>query len=157
MARILIRAGTVVSEGRIFQSDILVADEKIVAVEKKISKPARIDRVIDAAGCEIFPGGVDPHVHLELETAAGISSDDFASGSRAALAGGTTTILDFVTPGRNETLPAALAARKAAAGKSACDYGLHMSVTSLNGGSAAELASCRREGIVSLKTYLAYK
>jgi dihydropyrimidinase len=157
MARILIRAGTVVSEGRIFQSDILIADETIVAVEKKISTPARIDRVIDAAGCEVFPGGVDPHVHLELETAAGISSDDFASGSRAALAGGTTTILDFVTPGRNETLPAALAARKAAAKKSFCDYGLHMSVTSLNGSSAAELASCRRAGIVSLKTYLAYK
>jgi dihydropyrimidinase len=157
MARILIRAGTVVSEGRIFQSDILIADETIVAVEKKISTPARIDRVIDAADCEIFPGGVDPHVHLELETAAGISSDDFASGSRAALAGGTTTILDFVTPGRNETLPAALAARQAAAKKSFCDYGLHMSVTSLNGSSAAELASCRRAGIVSLKTYLAYK
>jgi dihydropyrimidinase len=157
MAGILIRAGTVVSEGRIFQSDILIADATIVAVEKKISRPARIDRVIDADGCEIFPGGVDPHVHLELETAAGISSDDFASGSRAALAGGTTTILDFVTPGRNETLPAALAARKAAAKKSFCDYGLHMSVTSLNGSSAAELASCRRAGIVSLKTYLAYK
>lgn len=157
MARILIRAGMVVSEGRISQSDILIADEKIVAVEKKIAKPARIDRVIDAAGCEVFPGGVDPHVHLELETAAGISSDDFASGSRAALAGGTTTILDFVTPGRSETLPAALAARKAAAKKSACDYGLHMSVTSLRNGSAAELATCRREGIMSLKMYLAYK
>jgi len=157
MSRILIRAGTVVSEGRISQSDILIADEKIVAVENKIAKPAQVDRVIDAAGCEIFPGGVDPHVHLELETTAGISSDDFASGSRAALAGGTTTILDFVTPGRNETLPAALAARKAAARKSLCDYGLHMSVTSMDGGLAAELAACRREGIVSLKTYLAYK
>ena len=158
MPRILLRAGTIVSDGRSFHGDILLEAEKIVAVEKKIAKPARIDRVIDVAGYEIFPGGVDPHVHLELETPAGISSDDFATGSRAALAGGTTTILDFVTPGRGEPLLAALAARKAAARKSLCDYGLHMSVTSFYSGLADELASCRhREGIVSLKTYLAYK
>jgi dihydropyrimidinase len=157
MHKILIRAGTIVSDGRIFQGDILIADEKIAAVGKKIAKAAGADRVIEAAGYEIFPGGVDPHVHLELETPAGISSDDFASGSRAALAGGTTSILDFVTPGRSEALLAALAARKAAARKSLCDYGLHMSITSLNEGTAAELALCRREGIASLKTYLAYK
>ncbi|MCX6553988.1 MAG: dihydropyrimidinase [Candidatus Aminicenantes bacterium] len=157
MPRILIRAGTIVGESRVFQGDILIADEKIVAVEKKISGANGLDRLVDAAGCEIFPGGVDPHVHMELETPAGISSDDFASGSRAALAGGTTTILDFVTPGRGESLLAALAARKAAARKSLCDYGLHMSVTSLGRDTADELASCRREGIASLKTYLAYK
>jgi dihydropyrimidinase len=158
MSRILISAGQIVSDGRNFLGDILIENEKIAAVDKKISKPASIDRVIDAAGYEIFPGGVDPHVHLELETAAGISSDDFASGSRAALAGGTTTILDFVTPRRGESLHAALAARKAAAGKSLCDYGLHMSVTAIDRGLAAELDSChRQEGIVSLKTYLAYK
>ncbi|MCX6558810.1 MAG: dihydropyrimidinase [Candidatus Aminicenantes bacterium] len=157
MPRILIRGGTIVSEGRVFQGDILIAEERIVAVEKKIQATERLDRLIDAAGCEIFPGGVDPHVHMELQTPAGISSDDFASGSRAALAGGTTTILDFVTPGRGEPLPAALAARKAAAQKSLCDYGLHMSVTSLRRETADELALCRRQGIVSLKTYLAYK
>jgi dihydropyrimidinase len=157
MSRILIRAGTIVSDGRVFQGDILIEAEKIVAVEKKIAGMIGTDRVIDAAGYEIFPGGVDPHVHLELETPAGISSDDFASGSRAALAGGTTTILDFVTPGRGESLLAALAARKAAAEKSLCDYGLHMSMTAFNESLAAEMESCRREGIVSLKTYLAYK
>lgn len=158
MPRILIRAGQIVSDGRSFQGDILIEDEKIAAVDKKIAKAAGVARVIDAAGCEIFPGGVDPHVHLELETPNGISSDDFVSGTRAALAGGTTTILDFVTPGRNESLLAALTARKAAARKSLCDYGLHMSVTSVDAGLAAELDLCRRrEGIVSLKTYLAYK
>jgi dihydropyrimidinase len=157
MYRTLIRNGTIVSDGRTFQGDILIADEKIAALGEKLAGAEGADRVIDAAGHEVFPGGVDPHVHLELETAAGISSDDFASGSRAALAGGTTTILDFVTPGRNETLPAALAARRAAAKKSACDYGLHMSLTALRIGSDAELAACRREGIASLKMYLAYK
>ncbi|HUU06722.1 MAG TPA: dihydropyrimidinase [Patescibacteria group bacterium] len=154
----LIRSGQIVSDGRSFQGDILIENEKIVAVDKKIAKADGMDRVIDAAGFEVFPGGVDPHVHLEMETPQGISSDDFASGSRAALAGGTTTILDFVTPGRGESLLAALAARKAAARKSLCDYGLHVSVTAIDGGLGAELDSCRRhEGIASLKTYLAYK
>jgi dihydropyrimidinase len=157
MFRTLIRGGQIVSDGRSFQGDILVENEKIAAVAKKITKAVGVDRVIDAEGYEIFPGGVDPHVHLELETPAGISSDDFASGSRAALAGGTTTILDFVTPGRGESLLAALAARKAAAEKSFCDYGLHMSMTAFNESLAVEMESCRHEGIVSLKTYLAYK
>jgi dihydropyrimidinase len=158
MPRLLIRAGQIVSDGRSFPGDILVENEKIVAVDKKIAKPAVIDRIIDATGYEIFPGGVDPHVHLELETPNGISSDDFTSGTRAALAGGTTTILDFVTPRRSDSLLAALAARKAAARKSLCDYGLHMSVTAWNDSLLPELEACRRrEGILSVKMYLAYK
>ena len=158
MSRTLIRGGMIVSDLRSFQGDILIEADKIVAVEKKIAATAGSDRVIDAGGCEVFPGGVDPHVHMELETAAGTSSDDFASGSRAALAGGTTTLIDFVTPGRNEPLGAALAARKAAAQKSLCDYGLHMSVTAWNERSFSELGDCCRSGgIASVKAYLAYK
>jgi dihydropyrimidinase len=158
MAGILVRNGQVVSDGRSFQGDILIQGETIVAVEKKIAVPAAIDRIIDASGCEVFPGGVDPHVHLELETPHGVSCDDFTSGSRAALAGGTTTILDFVTPARGESLLAALAERKAVARRSLCDYGLHMSVTNWNDGTPLELEACNREGgISSVKTYLAYK
>lgn len=157
MSRTLIRAGKIVTDGRSFRGDILIEADKIVAVENKMTVTAGIERIVDASDCEVFPGGVDPHVHLELETAAGISADDFASGSRAALAGGTTTILDFVTPRRDESLPAALAGRKAAAQKSCCDYGLHMSATACRDGLAAELAECRRQGVTSLKTYLAYK
>jgi len=132
MSRILIRGGTIVSDGRSFQGDILVEGETIAAVGERISKPAALDRVVDAAGLEVFPGGVDPHVHFELATPAGTSGDDFASGTRAALAGGTTTVIDFVTPGRNESLSAALADRKRAARTAVCDYGLHMSVTAWN-------------------------
>jgi dihydropyrimidinase len=157
MSRILIRAGQIVSDGRSFPGDILVEDEKIAAVDKTIAGADGVDRVIDASDCEVFPGGVDPHVHMELETPSGRSSDDFASGSRAALAGGTTTILDFVTPGRGESLLAALAARKAAARKSLCDYGLHMSVTAWHDRLLPELEACRQDGILSVKTYLAYK
>jgi dihydropyrimidinase len=157
MPRLLVRAGTIVSDGRSFQGDILVVDDKIAAVGKKIAQPADVDRVIDAEDCEVFPGGIDPHVHLELETPAGISCDDFESGSRAALAGGTTTVLDFVTPRRNESLSAALAARKEAARAATCDYGLHMSVTAWHSRLFAELEACRLEGVLSIKAYLAYK
>ncbi len=159
--RILVRGGTIVSDGRSFAGDILVEGEKIAAVgdlvADAVAVPGTVDRLVDASGCEVFPGGVDPHVHLDLETPAGVTSDDFASGTRAALSGGTTTILDFVTPRRHESLSAALAVRKEAAGESVCDYGLHMSVTAWNDRSFSELATCRREGIRSLKTYLAYK
>jgi dihydropyrimidinase len=158
MSGILVRAGTIVTDGRSFEGDILVEGGRIVAVEKKIAAAAAPGRVIDAAGCHVFPGGVDPHVHLELETANGATSDDFASGSRAALAGGTTTILDFVTPRRDESLLSALAARRAAARHSLCDYGLHMSITAWHEKLLPELeACCLREGILSVKTYLAYK
>jgi dihydropyrimidinase len=158
MAGLWLRGGTIVSDGRSFPGEVLVEKGKVVAVGEKIAAASAAGRVIDASGCQVFPGGVDPHVHLELETANGPSSDDFASGSRAALAGGTTTLLDFVTPRRDESLTAALAARMAAARSSLCDFGLHLSVTAWNERTLAELeACCRREGIRSVKTYLAYK
>lgn len=158
MAGILVRGGQIVSDGRSFRGDILIAGETIAAVGEKVAAPSAVDRVVDAAGCQVFPGGVDPHVHLELATPGGTSSDDFSSGSLAALAGGTTTVIDFVTPGRDEPLLAALAARQAAARRSLCDYGLHMSVTAWRAGLPGELESCCRGGrIGSVKAYLAYK
>jgi dihydropyrimidinase len=158
MAAILLRGGTITSDGRSFPGDILVTGGKIVAVGENLAATAGGARVVDAAGCLVFPGGVDPHVHMALETPEGTSSDDFSSGSRAALAGGTTTIIDFVTPRRSESLPAALAARKAAAQNSACDYGLHLSVTGWSDHTLPELEECCRDaGIGSVKAYLAYK
>ena len=154
--RTLVRGGTLVSDGRCRAGDVLVDGGTIAAAG--CAAPSAADQVLDASGCLVFPGGIDPHVHLELETGAGHSADDFLSGTRAALAGGTTTVIDFVTPGRNEPLAAALASRRRAAGRSACDYLLHMSVTSWRDGMEAELESCRRDaGIVSVKAYLAYR
>ena len=157
MSRTLIRSGLIVSDGRSFRGDILLEGEKIIAVEERIEPFAALEQLIDASDCEVFPGGVDPHVHMELQTRAGRSSDDFETGSRAALAGGTTTIIDFVTPGRNESLLAALSDRKRTAGKALCDYAFHMSVTSWNEGIETELEACAREGLRSVKTYMAYK
>jgi dihydropyrimidinase len=156
MPRTLIRGGVIVSDGLSLRSDLLIKGEKIIQVDKKIVSAA--DEIIDASGCLVFPGGVDPHVHLKLRTQSGISSDDFVSGTRAALAGGTTTIMDFVTPRRGESLLTALADRKVVARKALCDYGFHMSVTSWDKKRCRELETCRREeGITSVKAYLAYK
>lgn len=154
--RTLVRGGTLVSDGRCRAGDVLVDGGTIAAAG--CAAPSAADQVLDASGCLVFPGGIDPHVHLELETGAGRSADDFLSGTRAALAGGTTTVIDFVTPGRDEPLAAALAARRQAARRAACDHLLHMSVTSWRDGMEAELESCRRDaGIVSVKAYLAYR
>jgi dihydropyrimidinase len=158
MAAILLRNGQIVSDGRCFRGDILTDGETIVAVGTGLAVPAGSGRVIDASDCLVFPGGIDPHVHFALETPGGTSSDDFYSGSRAALAGGTTTVIDFVTPGRGESLPAALAARKEAARMSCCDYGLHLSVTAWTARTLSELEECcRRGGVGSVKAYLAYQ
>ncbi len=156
--RTLIHGGTIVADGRSRSGDVLIAGETIAAVGKAVAVPAAVDRVMDATGCVVFPGGIDPHVHLGLETPQGTCGDDFASGSAAALAGGTTTLIDFVTPRRGASLLDALAARKDAARKSLCDYGLHMSVTAWSDRVLPELeACCRHEGIGSVKAYLAYK
>lgn len=119
--------------------------------------------VLDGRGRWLIPGGVDPHVHLGLRAGDVRTVDDFASGTRAALAGGTTTVIDFVTPGREEPLVAATEARLAEAAAACCDHHLHASVTAwrpataAGGGTAAELAACvERFGHRSLKLYLAY-
>jgi dihydropyrimidinase len=158
MGNMLIRQGNIVNAEGDLRGDILIAGEKIAAVGGAIENPGPGTRVIDASGAYIFPGGVDPHVHMELPSPAGFSSDDFESGSRAALGAGTTTIIDFVTPARGQSLLQALRERKEAARKSVCDYGLHMSITDWNERTSPEIGHCiEEEGISSFKVYMAYK
>ena len=115
-------------------------------------------RVIDTAGKYVIPGGFDPHVHFALPTPAGNSSDDFRSGSIAALAGGTTFIMDFVTPGRGQSLKDALGSRRAEASPCLTGYGLHMGISEWNPRIAREiLPIITKEGITSFKAYLAYR
>lgn len=114
--------------------------------------------VIDVGGKLLFPGGIDPHVHLALPTPAGNSCDDFVSGSRAALAGGTTTIFDFVTPARGQSLYEALALRRNESANSRISCFLHMGVSEWNAKVASELASLLGTGVIrSVKAYLAYR
>ena len=158
MNSLLLKNGRIVTEADDFVGDILIVDGKIQAIGSGLEKPDSAMRVIDATGLQIFPGGIDPHVHMELPLSDTVSSDDFESGTRAALAGGTTTIIDFVTPEREESLLEALNERKALACHSVCDYSLHMSITSWNSHIPDEMHACvMEEGIPSFKTYLAYK
>ena len=113
--------------------------------------------VVDAEGLWLIPGGVDPHVHFALPVAGTVTVDDFASGSRAALAGGTTSFIDFITPAPGSSLIAATEARLAEAATSVCDHSFHLTVTSWGSGTAAEMRRCRDEfGLSSVKLYLAY-
>jgi dihydropyrimidinase len=154
---ILIRGGQIVSAEGVRRGDILTRANTIAAVADSLPDAAA-NEVIDAAGQYVFPGGLDPHVHLELASMGTVSSDDFESGTAAGLAGGTTSIIDFVTPARGEPMLDALAERRAAAEKACADYGLHMSVTSWGPDSEAGMRQCvEDEGISSFKTFMAYK
>jgi dihydropyrimidinase len=158
MESLVIRNGTVVCANGRLKADILVQDGTIKLVKENIDVISGKHTEIDASGMFVIPGGIDPHVHLQLPTPAGPSSDDFYSGSLAALMGGTTTIIDFVTPGRHQNLLDALLERKKEAEKSLIDYTFHMGVTSWNDCTAEEMKNCCiNEGITSFKTYLAYR
>lgn len=156
MGDLWIRGGRIVTAGDDFVGDVLVRGERIAAVSRGPLVPPPGVRSIEAEGLWVLPGAVDPHVHLALDTPAGPSVDDFDSGSAAALSGGTTTLLDFVTPGRDQELEGALDRRLSEAGACRCDYGLHLSVTRPKPGSRAELAAVSRH-FPSVKTYLAYQ
>ncbi len=157
MRTLLLKNGQIVTEDRIFIGDILVGDGTIQAVGTNLKKPNSDTRVVDASGLQIFPGGIDPHVHMELPVSDTVSSDDFESGTRAALAGGTTTIIDFVTPERGQSLLGALEDRMAQARHAVCDFSLHMSVTWWDETVADEMRACVEKGLPSFKVYLAYK
>lgn len=113
--------------------------------------------VVDGSGRWLMPGGVDPHVHFALPAGGQVTADDFMSGSRAALAGGTTTVIDFVTPERGQSLMEATEKRRREAEAATCEVRLHGSATWWHDGAAADLrAAVERFGLRSLKLYMAY-
>lgn len=114
-------------------------------------------QVIDATGMYVFAGAIDPHVHLYLKTPAGYSADDFESGSKAALAGGTTTIIDFVTPQKGQSLVKALENRIKESQSCLTDYMFHVSPVEWRKSTAGEMKTCMHDfGIKSFKIYMAY-
>ncbi len=157
MKNLLITNGLIYSSGRIVQGDILIKNGKIDQIAQGISADPEM-LTVEASGKLIFPGGIDPHVHMELPSPAGNSSDDFYTGSRAALAGGTTAMIDFVTPARGESLISAFKEREKLARKSLIDYALHVSPTWWGKESAGEMEILVKEyGVNSFKCYLAYQ
>jgi dihydropyrimidinase len=156
MGSILVKNGTVVSPLDTRELDVYIEGTTIVAVGAALELSA--DRVIDASGCYVLPGGVDVHTHLEMPFMGEVSADDFTSGTAAAMAGGTTTIIDYVVPAKQQSLLEALALWKEKAKGAVADYGFHMAVTWYSDEVAREMTTCvHDEGISSFKAFLAYK
>jgi len=152
----LIKNGLLVLAEGCVRADLLLEEERIVAIAPDLKdKQAEL---YDAEGCMVFPGFIDAHTHLDMDTGACHTADDFASGSHAALLGGTTTVLDFATQQRGDSLQAALIHwHQLAEGKAWCDYGFHMAITDWNASCALELPHLIEQGISSFKVYLAYQ
>lgn len=154
----LIQNGTLVTAEATFAADLLVENGKIAGIGHALPTQG-VDRVIDASGKLVIPGGIDPHVHLDMPFMGTYSSDDYTTGTRAALFGGTTMVIDFILQTQGDTLYNALRTwQKKSEGKAVGDYSYHMAVTDFNPEVGKEVvAMIEKEGISSFKTFMAYK
>lgn len=154
---VLIKHGRIITATDDYVADILVEGESISAIGKNLS--AANAQVIDASSMLVFPGGVDPHVHLEMPFMGTYSSDTYETGTKAALFGGTTTVIDFVLQKQGHSLQAALDEWKGRSnGNAVGDYSFHMAVTDFNEDTKKEIRHfIEVEGIPSFKTFMAYK
>lgn len=157
MTGLLIRGGTLVTADGRQRSDLLCRDGVIAAIGTDLEVGPGTE-VIDAGGCFVMPGGIDPHTHLQLPMMGTVVADDFYTGTAAALCGGTTSILDFVGPERGQSPLEALEVWRSKAAKAAVDYGFHMTVSWWGPRFAQEMESLVRDhGLTSFKFFLAYK
>jgi dihydropyrimidinase len=155
MTTTLIKNGRIVTAVDDYHADILIDGGIIVTIGKSIE--ANADRVIDAKGRLVIPGGIDPHTHMELPFGGTAASDTFETGTIAAAHGGTTTIIDFAVQGRGQSLKQAVDAWHAKAdGKTSIDYGFHLICTDLPDERLPEMRSMIDEGISSFKLFMAY-
>ncbi len=152
---------TVIKNGRIvtavddYQADLLIEDGKVAMIAKSIDFDA--DKVIDANGRLVIPGGIDPHTHMDLPFGGTSSSDDFHTGTIAAAHGGTTTIIDFAVQYKGQTLQEAVDVwHKKADGKASIDYGFHLICTDLPDERLGEMTSLIDQGVSSFKLFMAY-
>jgi dihydropyrimidinase len=154
---VLIKNGRVVTASDKFGADVYCEGEKIVAIGKNLNYDA--DRVIDATDKLVFPGGIDPHVHLDMPFMGTYSSDDYETGTRAALHGGTTSVIEFILQTQGDTLHNALKEwQDKSLHKAVGDFSYHMAVTDFNEDVAKEVVQMiEEEGITSFKTFMAYK
>ncbi|MCD9188374.1 MAG: dihydropyrimidinase [Pyrinomonadaceae bacterium] len=151
----LIKNGRIVTAVDDYTADILIEDEQISLIGKKLEMEA--NKVIDASGKLVIPGGIDPHTHMELPFGGTESSDDFFTGTRAAAFGGTTTIIDFAVQNKGESM--LLGADKwhqKAQGKAVIDYGFHLITTDFEDKNKSEMFQLIDEGITSFKLFMAY-
>lgn len=149
----VIRGGTVVTADLSYKADVLIESGRIAAIGEGLVG----EKVLDASGCYIMPGGIDPHTHLEMPFMGTYSADDFESGTRAALAGGTTMVVDFALPSPGQGLLDALQMWDNKSGRAHCDYSYHMAVTWWGEQVFDEMQAVVDRGITSFKHFMAYK
>ncbi|MGY9046402.1 MAG: dihydropyrimidinase [Rhodobacterales bacterium] len=150
----VIKNGTIVTADLTYVADVLIENGVIAEIGKDLSG----DEVLDATGCYVMPGGIDPHVHLEMPFMGTYSSDDFESGTRAALAGGTTMVVDFCLPSPGQGLLDGLQMWDNKSTRAACDYSFHMAVTWWGEQVFNEMETVVKErGINTFKHFMAYK
>src|SRR6476661_2483184 len=151
----LIKNGRVVTAVDDYSADILIDGGTIAMIGKSIDVDA--DKVIDAKGRLVIPGGIDPHTHMELPFGGTAASDTFETGTRAAAYGGTTTIIDFAVQYKGQALNEALDVwHKKADAQTAIDYGFHLICTDLPDNRLDEMKGCINQGISSFKLFMAY-
>ncbi len=157
MSTVLIRGGTVVNADRACLADVLCQDGRIAAVGVDVQAPAG-STVVEAGGQYVMPGGIDPHTHMQLPFMGTTTMDDFFTGTAAAMAGGTTSIIDFVIPNPQQSLMEAYQTWRGWAEKAASDYSFHMAITWWDESVKREMGTLvLQEGINSFKHFMAYK
>jgi dihydropyrimidinase len=149
----VIKNGTVVTADLTYKADVLIEGDVITAIGPDLQG----DEVLDASGCYIMPGGIDPHTHLEMPFMGTYSADDFESGTRAALAGGTTMVVDFALPSPGQGMLDALQMWDNKSTRAHCDYSFHMAVTWWDKQVFDEMPAVIERGITTFKHFMAYK
>ena len=150
----LIKNGTIVNPQGCSRLDILIEDDRIVALGPTLRAPGA--QTVNAKDCYIFPGFIDTHTHFDLDTGSALTADNFITGTKAAALGGTTCVLDFATQERDGTLQQALAQWHEKAQGSSCNYGFHMAIARWDEGVRQEMAAMLEQGVSSYKMYMVY-
>ncbi|HSF26247.1 MAG TPA: dihydropyrimidinase [Actinomycetes bacterium] len=153
--RTLLRGGTVVTAADTFRADVLIDGTRITALADSIDAPA--DRVLEVDGALLLPGLVDSHTHLAMPTMGTVTADDFDTGTAAAAAGGTTTVVDFAMQTDGSLVTGLRAWHERAAGRTHIDYGFHMAITEASPRALAEMAELVDAGVSSFKVFMAFK
>lgn len=154
---LLLKGGKVVTHEMTYTADVLCEDGKITRIAQDLSAPEGAE-VIDVTGKLIMPGGIDPHTHMQLPFMGTVAADDFASGTAAALAGGTTTIIDFVIPSPGQPLMEAYHQWRDWSEKSMSNYTFHVAITWWDDSVHQDMKTLATEyGINSFKHFMAYK
>lgn len=153
---LILQGGTIVTDIKSYKADVRIENEKIAEIGCDLFKEG--DEIVPINGCYLVPGGIDTHTHFDLDVGTTITADNFETGTKAAIVGGTTTILDFATQSKGNTLNDGLREwHDKSSGRCYSDYGFHMAITDWNDTTSKEMEDMINEGVTSFKMYMAYK